>query len=254
MKNYILAEKLKYRHTFMKKIVIMMPLIVIILSAGLTHEYFAVDSYNWWYMGLYPGMIGIVCGIIGEKDKKKKYNTIWSLPCSMKKIWDAKVIVGAAWSGIAVSFVVILSIVIGKCMKDGLHMMLVIQPTVKAQLVAGFIMWLTTLWQIPFCLWLSQKIGSFMMFIVHMGSYIIFSAIISLKSWFMVFPGAITSRLMCPILGILPNGLLALEGQKTYTPELVEIKNLLIGIPAAVFWLFIFWWGSRKWFKRQVTI
>lgn len=254
MGKYFLAEKLKYRHTFMKGFILLMPLVSVVFAAGFTREYFAVDSYNWWYMILYPAMLGIVCGMIGEKDRKKKNYTIGSLPCRMDRIWDAKVAVGVAVSCAAVFCVTSLSIAVSRFMEEGLHITFILQPSVKMQLAAGFILWLTTLWQIPFCLWLSQKTGPFMMFLVHMGSYIIISAVVSLESWFAVLPGAITSRLMCLVLGILPNGLPAAEGQMTYSPELIEMKNLWIGIPAAIFWFAILWWGSRKWFERQVAV
>lgn len=254
MKKYYIAEKLKYQHTFVKGLIVMLPLICVTFAAGLTREYFAVDSYNWWYMVLYPGIIGIICGMIGQKEKKKKNYTIWSLPCSMGKIWDAKILAGAVFSGIAMSCVTILTIVIGKLMEDGFHMIFVISPSVEMQLAAGLIIWLTTLWQIPFCILLSQRMGLFLMFIVHMGSCTIIAATISLKPWFAVFPGAITARMMCPVLGILPNGLPAVEGQLTYTSELIEMQNLLVGIPVAVLWFVLLWLGSRRWFERQVTV
>lgn len=254
MKIYFLAEKLKYRHTFLKGLVILMPLVSVFLSAWLTYDYFAVDSYNWWYMGLYPGLIGILCGIIGGKDKKKKNSTIWSLPCRMEKIWDAKVLTGAVMSGIAMSCTVVLTIFIGKVMESLMHSSFIVHPSIKVQLAAGVIIWLSTLWQIPFCLFLSQKMGTFLTFLVHMGSYTVISVTISLKPWFVLFPGAITSRLMCPVLGVLPNGLLAVEGQMTWAPELMETQNLPIGILASLFWFLIFWWGSRRLFQRQVNI
>ncbi len=254
MKIYFLAEKLKYRHTFLKGLVILMPLVSVFLSAWLTHDYFTVDSYNWWYIGLYPGLIGILCGIIGGKDKRKKNFTIWSLPCRMEKIWDAKVLIGAMMSGIAMSCTIILTIITGKVIENMTHRTFSVYPSIKMQLAAGVIIWLSTLWQIPFCLFLSQKMGTFFMFLVHMGSYTVISATISLKPWFALLPGAITSRLMCPVLGVLPNGLLAVEGQMTWAPELMETQNLPIGILASLFWFLIFWWGSRKDFQRQVNI
>ncbi|MDO4308765.1 MAG: lantibiotic immunity ABC transporter MutE/EpiE family permease subunit [Eubacteriales bacterium] len=254
MKNYFQAEKLKYQHTFLKGIIVLMPLMSVIFAAWLTHAYFAVDSYNWWYIGLYPGMLGIVCGMIGGKDRRKKNVTIWSLPCSMGKIWDAKVLTGAAASGIAVLCIVIFTIILGEMMEHILHYTFIIRPSIAAQLFAGLLMWLTTLWQIPFCLLLSQKIGVFLLFLVNIGSYVLVASTISLKSWFALFPGAITSRLMCAVLRILPNGLPAMEGQMTYSPELMEMQNLLIGIPAALLWFFVLWWVSRRWFERQVTV
>lgn len=250
MRNYFLAERMKYRHTFLKTLPLVMPLVTVILAAWLTHAYFAVDSYNWWYMGLYPGFLGILCGMIGEKDKKKKNVTIGSLPCSMEKIWDAKIMVGALMSGIAMGSVTILTIIMGKVMENLMHVTFILQPSVKMQLAAGVVLWLTTLWEIPFCLFLSQKMGMFLMLLVHMGSYAIAAVAISLRPWFAMLPGAIPSRLMCPMLGILPNGLPAVEEQMMHYAELMGAWNLPVGILASVLWFLIFWRGSRNYFRN----
>lgn len=252
MKNYFKAERLKYRHTSLKGITVIMPLLTVLLAAWLTHVFFAVDSYNWWYTGLYPGFLGIICGMIGGKDKGKKNHTIGSLPCSMGKIWDAKVLVGMVMSGISVICVVLFTIFTGKAMEMGFHIQFIAEPSVGMQILAGLVMWLTTLWQIPFCLFLAQKLSTFLMLVIHMGCYMIVAVTVSLKPWFALFPGAITSRLMCPILGVLPNGLLLQPGQMTYSPELAEMGNLLVGIPASLLWFGFLWWGSRRWFERKV--
>ena len=91
------------------------------------------------------------------------------------------------------------------------------------------------------------------MFLIHMGLYSVLSVTVSLKSWFLFFPGAITARLMCPILKVLPNGLLLQPGQMTYSAQLGDMGSLLMGIPAALLWFGLFWIGSRKWFERQVA-
>ncbi len=259
MRAYIQAENLKYRRTALKALTILLPLVSISFAAWLTGEYFTVDSYNWWYMGLCPGMLAIICGIIGGKDKRKKNLTIFSLPCDIGRIWDAKVLLAAGLSAAAMLCITIFTIVTGEVMENILHLSFglqstsfVLHPTIKAQIAAGFLIWLTTLWQIPFCLLLTQKTGPFVMFLIHMGSYIVQAAIFSLKPWFAVFPGAVTSRLMCPILGILPNGLPAVEGQMTYAPELMEMGNLLAGVPAVLLWFALLWLLGRKWFERQV--
>lgn len=253
MKPYILAEGLKYRRTPMKIMTVMMPLVTVLLAAWLTHNFFAVDSYNWWYMALYPGFLGILCSMIGEKEKRKKNYTIWSLPCDMGKIWDAKILVGVAVSGISVVCVVLFTMLIGKGMEIVFHITYIVAPSFGRQILAGIVMWVTTLWQIPFCLFLIQKMGTFLMLVVHMGCYAVFSVTVSLRPWFALVPGAITSRLLCPLLGVLPNGLFLQPGQMTYSPELAGMENLLIGIPAALFWFFLFWLVSRRWFERQVA-
>ena len=89
----------------MKAVTVILPLATVFLAAWLTHNYFTVDSYNWWYIGLYPGFLGILCGMIGGKDKRKKNYTIWPLPCSMGRIWDAKILTGAGMSAAATACV-----------------------------------------------------------------------------------------------------------------------------------------------------
>lgn len=254
MKEYFRAEKLKYRRTSLKGITMAMPLMTVLLAAWLTNMFFAVDSYNWWYIGLYPGFLGVMCSIIGGKDNGKKNYTIWSLPCKMGRIWDAKVLVGMMMSGVSVICVVVLTIIVGKVMEITMHVQYIVSPSVGMQILAGIVMWLTTLWQIPFCLFLTQKMGTFLMLVIHMGLYSILAVTVSLKPWFALFPGAITSRLMCPILGVLPNGLLLQPGQMTYFSQLAGMGNLFIGIPAALLWFGLFWMGSRSWFERQVTL
>ena len=90
MKHYFQAEQLKYRHTSVAAITLGMPVFTALLAFWLTSSYFSVDVYNWWYIGLYPGFLGILCSIIGKKDKQKKNYTIWSLPCGMEQIKSYK--------------------------------------------------------------------------------------------------------------------------------------------------------------------
>ena len=105
---------------------------------------------------------------------------------------------------------------------------------IPAQILAGIVLWLTTLWEIPFCLLLAQKISTFLMLVIHVGIYSILSTSVSLKPWFALFPGAITSRLMCVVIKVMPNGLPFEPGQVTYSPELGRVSGLLIGIPCRI--------------------
>ena len=91
------------------------------------------------------------------------------------------------------------------------------------------------------------------MVLLHMGSYILCSVELSLHPFFMILPGGITSRLMCIILKILPNGLTAEPGSITFTQELVQWDGLPAGITASVVWFLLFWFVSRKWFERRIV-
>ena len=66
MHRFYQAEKLKNRHSAIGRLTILMPLISVILSAVLTSRFFTIDSYNWWYMMLFPGLVSLICGLAGQ--------------------------------------------------------------------------------------------------------------------------------------------------------------------------------------------
>lgn len=251
--GYYQAERMKNRHCAAWKVTIIMPLVTVLLAAVLTHSYFAVDSYNWWYTISFPSMIALVCGMTGNRDKKMGNRSIWTLPAKMEKIWDAKILYCVQLAAIAMLFMFAATMLIGTAMEWGMHITFLMRPTLGQQLVAAILLFVTSLWQIPFCMLLQQLIGVFPMVLLHMGSYMLVAFSVSLKSYFILFPGAIASRLMCAVLGVLPNGLPAVPGNMTYSPELVSMWYLPPGIIASVLWFLILWGISRRWFEWQVS-
>lgn len=252
MKRYFLAEKLKYQHTFLLSLIVAMPLVTCFLAAVLTGNYFVIDSFNWWYMMLFPGMTAIICAVIGGKDKKQKNRMILVLPVDIGKVWDAKILTAAGATAIA-NVILLAGMEVGNfLLTKRFSYSMVNGSAVWMQPVGVSVIWLTSLWQIPFCLWISQKIGGFVMVLLHAAVYLVFAGSLSLKSVFWCLPQGITARLMCVLLEILPNGLVAKEGQMTWRPELMEPRAVFFGMVASVLWLFLLWAGSRRWFKRQV--
>ena len=252
MKAYFLAEKLKYKRTALPFVIVLMPLATALLAALLTREYFAMDSYNWWYITMFPGTTAIICGMIGGKDFRQKNRTIWPLPVNLRKIWDAKLLWAGSLTGISMCVLTVTAILAGCFMENVLQVSFIHAPSFGMQILAAIVIWFTSLWQIPICLYLSQKMGVFAMFLLHLGSYMAVAVTASLHSWFVLFPGAITSRLMCVFLQTLPNGLPAEAGQMTWTSELMNSAGVFMGLLAATAWFLLCWIVSRSWFERQV--
>ena len=252
MKRYFLAEKLKYRHTFLPFLVVAMPLMTCLLAAFLTGNYFAVDSFNWWYMMMFPGMTAIICAVVGGKDKKQQNRTIFALPVDIGKVWDAKILTAAGMTAIANGILLAGAVAGNFCLTEMFSYTMVAMPAVRMQIVAAGVIWLTSLWQIPFCLWMSQKFGGFLMFLLHLAVYMVLAGSLSPDAVFFLLPQGITARLMCVLLEILPNGLIAKEGQMTWKAELMEPRAVLLGMVASVLWFILLRAGSRRWFKRQV--
>ncbi len=252
MRKYYLAERLKNCHTSVGKMMLLMPLVTVCLAASLTADYFTIDCYNWWYIILFPGMIAFICAAVGNRDKKADSRTILTLPADLGAVWDGKVLYGIRSMGIAllVLFGAVLCFSVGfeQIAQRGFHINLSISQHVQAIVV----LFVTSLWQIPFCLLLHQIIGKFLMILVHMGSYFILAIELSLQPFFMVLPGGITARMMCRILRILPNGLVAEPGSITFTSELLEWKALPLGIAVSLMWFLLLWIISRRWFKTRI--
>lgn len=250
--QYLKAEALKYKHTSMLKLSILMPVVCAVMAAVLTHVYFAVDGYNWWYMMMYTGFIALSCGMIVGKEKKMKNRAILASPCDMGRIWDAKVLYGILVSGAAMVLLMILVIVISFLLEHVLNVTFIIRPSLFSQLETGVLLWLSFCWQIPWCLLLAQMFGRTFMFLVHFIFYNVMAIFLSLSPIYMLFPGAIGARMMCPVLGILPNGLPAQSGEMTFASRLMDSSSIPIGMAASVLWFLLLWGAGRIYYERRM--
>lgn len=246
------AEKLKNRHSAIGKLTILMPLLGVMLSAALTHRFFTIDSYNWWYVMLFPGFICLICALAGQRDKKMGYRAVLALPEDPKHIWDGKVLYCIRGAAIALFIIFASTAVIAAILQKGLKVSFEVYPSFGSQIAAIALLLISFVWQVPFCMMLHQIMGIFPMLLLNMGSYIIMAATISLKPYFFLVPQAIASRLMCSVIGVLPNGLPARPGEMTFSPELLDTGAILPGILASALWLVIFWLAGRKLYERTV--
>ena len=98
MKKLIQAEALKYKRSALPELTVGMAVASVLMAAVLMGNYFSVNSYNCWYMGMYPGLLGMIGASIGQKDRKKKNHTIATLPLSAGRIWDAKMVVAMGYA------------------------------------------------------------------------------------------------------------------------------------------------------------
>jgi len=244
---YLVSEKIKIRHTLLNKLIWLAPLATMLLALLLSGDYFQLSSYNWWYIIILPGMLSLSCVLLAEKDKKMNNRAILSLPVSLKQVWISKVLL-------------ILGIVICSCMiffcgtqlsslllnKENLRII----PTMNA-LLGSIVLIVTFMWQIPICLFLGNKIGIFPTVLLNIGANGVLGVLFATESIWMISPYAYPSRLMIPILKILPNGLHAEPGSVTFTPELLSYHVILPGVVISVVLFLLFTYVTTKWFEKQ---
>lgn len=246
------AEILKNSHTASKKSVVLMPVFVVLLSAFLAKEYFIVDVYNWWYMAVLPGTLAVLCGAVCKKERQSKNQNVLALPVDIKVVWDAKILCVVRLFILSGMIMTGIAMCVKGMLKYGLQVESVLDIDYKSQAAAMAILMVTFLWQIPFCMLLEQLLGTPLMLAVHMLLYAVSACELSLKPYFMLFPGAIPARLMCAVLRVLPNGLLAEDGMATFLPELLDERMIGAGLLSSLLWFLLLWILSRRIYERQV--
>lgn len=206
MQAYIRAEYIKVKRTFTKKLIWIAPLVTLLLCAGLmAGQFFQSASYNWWYTLLLPGALTLFCaGVIQNDGKKLKYRAILGLPVHMGRIWLGKI--GAvACLFLFSSIVLFIGITLG-------GMIFPANLTIAQNAAANLLLFLTFLWQIPLCLFLTDRIGMFATLIVNMLGNVASNILFATTAIWWAVPYAIPSRLMCAVIGVLPNGLSVPDG------------------------------------------
>jgi ABC-2 type transport system permease protein len=92
MLNYIKAEHLKTKRTFLRWLIWIAPLITLTHAIMVIAVYFISDAYNWWYIVMLPATVALIPALMNRyEDRKLQYRAVFSLPVSLKKIWLSKV-------------------------------------------------------------------------------------------------------------------------------------------------------------------
>lgn len=204
MLNYISSEHLKQRHTFTRKMVWIAPVVTLLISI-LSPIWYQQNSYNWWYILLYPGFLTLVCILVNQKDGGNlKYRAIYPLPINLEKFWYAKIALCTIYAVIANIILMVCNILGGFIIFQVYKIPMSI--TVIQAIVGTIFIILASVWNIPLCLWLTKKFGAFATLIVNVGFSFVLGALGASTDFWIACPYSWASRLMVPTLGILPNG------------------------------------------------
>ncbi len=199
------AEFQKSKRTSANKFIIATPLLTILLTSlwGGGQN----GAYNWWYTMFLPGMLTIISSQIITKEKDISYKGLFLYPQDKGTLWLGKI----TYSGILLvisNFIFMTGIaVIGACGIATIPVYSFATIPLRANIFAAIILVLTSLFQIPICLFLTVKFNMFVTILFNMAMTIIGVVSFGTGSVLKFSPYVTISKLMCPILHILPNGL-----------------------------------------------
>lgn len=240
MINYIKAENLKLKRTFTKKLVVIMPLISLLIAL-LSPIWYEINAFNWWYTIILPGYIALLSFLVHQKEEKKlNYTGVMCLHVDLKKVWMSKVLLLA-------KFIFISCIILSLGILPG-GVIFPITNTIPAIsiIIAGFVIAITSVWQIPLCLFIAKKAGILPTIFINTLFGIVLNLFTVDKGIWIACPYSFTSRLMAPILGILPNGTLG----KANSP-LLNTNVIFPGVVLSIILFLILTFITSYWFSNQ---
>lgn len=241
MSSIIKAEHLKFKHSFTKYLPVIAPMITLLLVLALTgglENAFPAGAWNWWYVTLLPGTLAVMCYLSIAKDRKNHYYNLKSLPVSGQKLMIGKMIY-LALGLLAANVIVFLGATIGGTIFGT-------TIPIEGAAVATILLTISYLWEIPVYLFLSAKFGMFVDIFLCMVISISGVVTVADKSSWWLCPSSIPVRLMCPTLGLLPNGL--------PIPAESELWNTGVILPGAILslvWFIVCAVILNLWFKKM---
>ncbi len=242
MLKLLTAEHLKLKSTFGRKLPVVAPMITLLLALVLTgggmDKGFPPGAWNWWYIMLLPGMLAVHCYLCMKKDKKIKFGNILALPLSPRKSWSGKILYCSL--GLIVSnFIIFLGTTIGGNLFGT-------SISLQEGFYGALLLSAAYLWEVPVFLFLSAKFGMFASIFTSMLMAVSGTAVLADTSLWWCYPPSIPIRLMCPVLGILPNGLPIPLGSSLSRADII-----LPGVILSFLWFIGVTFATALWFQRR---
>jgi lantibiotic protection ABC transporter MutE/EpiE family permease subunit len=249
LRTYLIAENLKFKRTLFRKLILFIPAALILIAMiflfiGIGLGGFASSIVCNWCVPIASLSIVILCHLVNNKDQKHNYRTLYSLPINLKTTFISKtilIVLNLLIISLLLSFITLIS----ECILSGV--LSAIGHT--GYYILGYcLLWLSLLWQIPFCLFLDQKVGFVGSLIINLFASAFGGLFFSLTPLFWFFPYSWTARFMITLFGVSPNGLLVKSGSRWILNLGESLLLALISLLTMLVLSFLF----ASWYRKQV--
>lgn len=238
MLNFLQSGWLKEKHSFNKVVVWLAPVLTILLALLLMGgRYLQSGAYNWWYTMLLPGCFTMFSAFTVAREQKKNRHGLLGVAVDKKKLWLAQIILCTLLL-LTTCLVFFIGITLGG---------LLFGQTIGigASFIASVLLFVTTAWQIPLWMFVAEKIGTFSTVLISLLCNFGVAVLCAVESFWWI-PFSIPARLMCPIIGVLPNGLRVEVGSNMEDPSVI-----LPGVLIAIMLFILLTIATAAWFQKQ---
>lgn len=209
-------------------------LLTILMMMG---NHIQAGAYNWWYTLILPGSMTLFIALTTSQENRKNRHSLFSVVPDKKRIGYAKIIFNALCL-LMMCFLFFLSVQLACLLFHE-------KSDLMQTLYATFVLFLTFLWQIPCWMALTEYLGKFGVILISLLLNFGMGVVFAVKSLWWI-PFSIPARLMCPIMKILPNGML-IEA----TDPLANFNVVLPGILITVLVFVVTSGLYTKWFDQR---
>lgn len=245
----IKAERLKYRRTFSRRLILLSPLFFIatgFVQKGLLPPsdlkpwaLHLTQSYNWWTVIFVPLGTALFAALVELQEKKAgNYRSLRVHPVSPSFLWTGKIVLMSCHVFLA-ALVFMFAVILSGLVTGGGK---IPWTTIVA---GGLAMWLASLPLIPVQLWASAWKGAFFSMAVGFAGMIAGVAAAPGAHWIYV-PWSWPIRLMCPIVGVHPNGVSLAADDPLRNPSAIPT-----GLALSVLAFLILTMVTAMWFQRR---
>lgn len=249
LRTYLKAENLKFKRSLFRKLIIFIPVALILISMIFIFLNIGLGGFSSsivcnWCMPIASLSIVILCHLVNNKEQKHKYRTLYSLPIDLKKTFISKTIL-IALNLLIISLLLSFITIISECILSDVSVAI---GHTGYYFLGYCLLWLSLLWQIPFCLFLDQKVGFVGSVIINLFASALGGLFFSLTPLFWFFPYSWPARFMVTLFGVLPNGLLIGADSRLILNLGESSLLILITLLAVLVLLALF----SRWFGKQV--
>ena len=249
MLNLTQSENLKYRRSFSKKLAIVAPLFFILFACVIRTQVTSQVTqwrlylsmvFNWWPMLFIPLGVALLCAL-GEVREKKSggYRSLLANNICVPLFWLSKIAVLAMHLLLTSAILIASVLVAGVILNLGM-------PPVGTILGASALVWLTSLSLIPMELFLAAWKGTAATVIVGIAGSVA-GVLAASKSYWALVPWSWPVRLMCPIIGVHPNGTLLEANSPLWNANVIPVGIAAsIGFFIATTALTALWFSKRE--------
>lgn len=249
MIHVVKSEALKYRRTFTRRIVLYAPLFFLVIALVQT-LYAPVDFvrpwqlllsliYNWWPVIFIPLGTALFAVLVALQEKKAgNYRSLRVHNVSPCAIWIGKVVVMGFYTLLATLVLMTVTIITGFLTAGG-------DIPWNQIFVGGFVLWLTSLAIIPLQLWAATWKGTLFSMAMGLGGF--FAGVTAApENYWIVVPWSWPTRLMCPIIGVHPNGVILGDSDPINSSSVI-----LTGIIVSMAAFLVFTGITALWFNKR---